>query len=307
MRSDFKYPSSSKCCDISACIWPCEGSPKAVLQASHGMDQDKSSFNHLAKSLNEQGIVVCSYDILGHGQSQVPTQNYANLSNANAYKYCIEDMKKMHDIVADDYPGIPYFMLAFSLSSFTMRCFMQKYSDLINGAIIMGAGNEDRANFTATKVIQNMFSTSEDKDNKYLSERKEVKTVVESYKNNNFNFLKWFQIDDMLKNKYLQSHLWKYILTIDSFYSFKAQFKDIDNKDLQNQIPKDLPLIFISGKNDVLGDYGRVTTEIFRDYKSLGIKDVKLKLYPNLFHTILESDKSELVISDIYDWIDNHI
>ena len=75
------------------------------------------------------------------------------------------------------------------------------------------------------------------------------------------------------------------------------------NKQLLSNMPKDLPVFFVAGEDDPVGDYGKGVKKAFDMFKNAGMKNVKLKLYPNDRHEILnETDRSQ-VYDDLYSWL----
>ena len=54
--------------------WECE-KPKAIVHIVHGMSEHAARYDHFASWLNDNGIVVVSSDLRGHG-----TVSYTNLT-----------------------------------------------------------------------------------------------------------------------------------------------------------------------------------------------------------------------------------
>ena len=69
------------------------------------------------------------------------------------------------------------------------------------------------------------------------------------------------------------------------------------------KIPVNLPVFFIWGSEDPVGDYGKTIKELIEIYKSRGMK-VDFKEYPGDRHEILNENNKEEVEKDIIDWID---
>ncbi len=93
--------------------------------------------------------------------------------------------------------------------------------------------------------------------------------------------------------------------------SFVSQllFKSINyccKKKNINKIPKELPILITSGINDPVGGMGKGVEKVYNLYVSSNINDVKLKLYPNDRHEILNEIDRKDVYNDILAWI-SHI
>ena len=75
-----------------------------------------------------------------------------------------------------------------------------------------------------------------------------------------------------------------------------------DPKNLQN-VPKNLPILIVSGEEDPVGDYGKGPKLTLESLQKYGAEDVTLKLYPGLRHETLNEDAREEVKEDLYQWI----
>ena len=71
-------------------------------------------------------------------------------------------------------------------------------------------------------------------------------------------------------------------------------------------VPKDLPLLIISGSMDPVGGQGKGVTKLKNMYDKVGIKDVTMKLYPDARHEILNEINRDEVMNDIGNWLKQH-
>lgn len=72
------------------------------------------------------------------------------------------------------------------------------------------------------------------------------------------------------------------------------------------KVSKDLPILIVSGDKDPVGDMGKGTIKVYRQYKKAGITDLSLKLYAGDRHEILNETDRKAVYSDIYKWVYKH-
>lgn len=73
------------------------------------------------------------------------------------------------------------------------------------------------------------------------------------------------------------------------------------------RINKSLPLLFVSGEEDPVGDFGKGVSKAFDAYRKIGIHDVQMNLYPKDRHEILNEVDRNDVFRDIYHWLEEHI
>ena len=65
----------------------------------------------------------------------------------------------------------------------------------------------------------------------------------------------------------------------------------------------DLPVIFLSGSMDPVGDCGKGVKKACQLFRQNGMKQVSIKLYPQLRHEILNEDCREDIFRDILGWL----
>ena len=106
---------------------------------------------------------------------------------------------------------------------------------------------------------------------------------------------------------YLNEPRCTFMFTLDGFYNmFKGIINLYDNKLLQ-RIPKNLPVFFVSGKDDPVGGFGKEVAKSVDSLLSVGLENIEFKLYQDDRHEILNETNKEIVYQDIYDWMIKHM
>ena len=125
---------------LSAAVWMPDGQPKMLLQIAHGMTEHIGRYDKLAEALTAQGVVVAGFDLRGHGRNS-GNAHIASFGEGG-WEKSLEDMHLFFAELDKRYPGIPHFMLGFSLGSFLLREYLNRYDDQVAGAIILGTGHQ---------------------------------------------------------------------------------------------------------------------------------------------------------------------
>ena len=81
----------------------------------------------------------------------------------------------------------------------------------------------------------------------------------------------------------------------------------IQNPKNIDKIPKKLPILFIAGEEDPVGNYGKAVKFVYQTYVHAGIQDVSIKLYENDRHELLNETDKEIVYADLKNWLICHI
>ena len=78
-------------------------------------------------------------------------------------------------------------------------------------------------------------------------------------------------------------------------------------KDYFHHIPESLPVLFVSGKDDPVGDFGKGVYKVYKKFKKNNMTDVSLKLYEKDRHEILNETDRKIVFQDLLKWMDKRI
>lgn len=71
-----------------------------------------------------------------------------------------------------------------------------------------------------------------------------------------------------------------------------------------DRVPKELPVFFVAGADDPVGDFGKGVQKVYHKYIDAGMKDIQIKLYPGDRHEILNETDREQVMLDLYQWLE---
>ena len=81
----------------------------------------------------------------------------------------------------------------------------------------------------------------------------------------------------------------------------------IQKKENIEKIPKDIPILYLSGSEDPIGNYGKGVKEVYRRYKKAGLKRMKLCLYEGSRHEPINEIDRFSVFGEIYCWIKKRV
>ena len=68
-----------------------------------------------------------------------------------------------------------------------------------------------------------------------------------------------------------------------------------------------MPILFLSGDDDPVGNLGKGVEKVYRMFQKSGKKDISCKLYPGMRHEILNEFGKEEVYQDVLSWMEAHI
>ena len=112
--------------------------------------------------------------------------------------------------------------------------------------------------------------------------------------------------DEKLKAAYVADKKCQFTFSLNGVQMLIDTVTFIQKKENMKKIPLALPIIFMAGTEDPFGEYGRGVTRIYESYQKLGLLDLKIQMYDNDRHEILNETDREDVYVNIVKWLDCH-
>ncbi len=299
MKQEFYYLSQDGATQIHAVEWIPEGEAKAVLQICHGMVEHIERYNEFAEFMAEHGIYVVGHDHLGHGKSVVSADKLGYFGEPDGNDYVIGDIHKLRLQSAAKYPDVPYFMLGHSMGSFLLRQYLGCYSEGLAGAIVMGTGEQPSMVLAAGKLVCKVIGAV--KGWNYRS--KFVNSLaVGSYEKK--LGATWLSRNPENVEKYGADPLCGFIFTVNAYYHMFSGMAKMNQHEKEGKSLKNLPVFFVAGQEDPVGNYGNGVENVYQKYVAAGYQDVEMKLYAEDRHEILNEVDREVIFNDILAWLE---
>ena len=288
---------------IHVCSWEPSGRVKGVVQIVHGIAEYAQRYEPLAAYLNSLGFLVVAEDHMGHGKSvgEECTQGYF----CGGWFSAVNDTYQLLLNTQKEYPGVPYVIFGHSMGSFLVRTMLIQYPDAnLSAAIICGTGWMSEkilkmGGFAAKTVCRFQDETKPSKllhklmFGSYNKRIKKAKTPFD-----------WLSCDEQQVQLYIDDPLCGFMETAGLARDMLEGILFIQDPDNIQNMNKNLPVYFIAGGEDPVGDYGVGVRKAVAQFKKSGMKQVSCKIYNQCRHEIHNELKREEVFSGIGKWIE---
>lgn len=306
-KVEFKFRSTGNTVDIRAVKYIPESEPKAILQIAHGMVEFIDRYEDFAKFLCDKGFLVTGNDHIGHGGSVNNEDEWGYFTKENGNQVLLDDIYELTKITKKEYPNKPYFLLGHSMGSFYGRQYLCEHGNELDGAIIMGTGLEPLMTVKAGMMVCKLIASF--KGWKYRSNL--VNNMAFGAYNKKFEPTRtradWLTKDEKIVDYYINEPRCSFQFTLNGYYNMFSGIARLHDETYLNKMPKDLPILFVSGQDDPVGSFGKEVEESVQSVKKIGCKNVEVKLYPNDRHEILNETDKKQVYEDLHNWLITNI
>jgi len=276
------------CTELPTAIWMPDGQPKMILQIAHGMTEHIGRYDKLAEVLTAQGVVVAGFDMRGHGRNSGDA-HIASFGEGG-WEKSLEDMHLFFDELGKRYPGIPHFMLGFSLGSFLLREYLNRYDDLVAGAIILGTGHQPGLVLSImSAIVKSQIKKSGFDGTTPLVQKLSFETYNQKFKPNRTSF-DWLCADEAQLNLYIKDALCREHISSGLFWELLCAMKRTGSAEAYRNWCKDMPVLLLSGQDDPVGDSGKGVQRVEAAMRKAGLKNVQMKLFPGARHDLLHEE-----------------
>ena len=304
---EFYFDSHAPGRRIHAVRWIPEGQPRAILQITHGMVEYIERYQDFALWLTQRGFLVTGHDHLGHGGSIRTKADYGYFADENANGTVLADVHRLTQLTKEAYSGLPYFLLGHSMGSFYARQYLCQYGEELDGAIIMGTGCQPRLLVRAGKLLTNLVAAVKG----WHHRSKLVTSVAFGSYNKRFEPVRtpkdWLTRDEAIVDAYIADERSSFLFTLNAYHAMFTGIDRLYDKDLLSRMPKDLPVFFVAGEADPVGDFGKGVHRAVQMCRDAGLTKVDLKLYPGDRHEILNELDRQRVYEDLAHWLESNI
>ncbi len=306
-EESFTFRSSSGEAEVHGVRWIPEGEVRAVLQISHGMSEHITRYRGFAEFMAAHGILVVGHDHLGHGDTAKSPEDYGYFAEKKGTVALVRDLHRVWSITKKEYGEVPYVLLGHSMGSFLARQYLCSFSDGLDGAVLCGTGYHPEAELkTALSLCRAEAAV---KGWRYRSR------LFDWMANGSYNLhfqpcrtkFDWLCRDNSVVDAYIADEQCGFRFTLNGYYNLFFCLYKIIRPEYLAQMKRDLPVYFIAGAEDPVGNCGKGVQKVVSIFEETGMRNVECKLYPNDRHELLNELDRYAVYEDLLEWMQkNH-
>ena len=207
----------------------------------------------------------------------------------------IRDIRHLQMLTADLFPSLPYFILGHSMGSFFARQYLCIHGNSLAGAVISGTAFHARP-----ETLGGLFMA------RFIAHRKGwfyrspfLNRLTIANLNKQFEPSRtpvdWLTRDKAVVDAYIADRRTQFIFTCNGFYTLFQTLKYLTYKSNLASMPRRLPVMFIAGAEDPVGNNGAGPKRVALQFQNLGMQHIDCRIYSHDRHEVLnELDKKDV-------------
>lgn len=278
--------------------------PVGVVQLTHGWGEYIDRYDDMARMLAENGYVVVGQDHIAHGYTA--GVDYLGIYPEDAHTAMVEDMQELYKIYHQAYPNAKYCLYGHSMGSMLARCFLKKYSNELDAAVICGTGNFPGAIALLIPVLKLVYKIGPSYKTSIQKAADKAKTAPKSTEHRTDMPKKaellpffWLSYDEANIIEYVQNPYdgAPYNTTLAAMAQMMVKGT---TKKGNRKIKKDLPIFIISGAKDPVGLWSIGVKQAYKNLVKIG-RNATLKIYNGRheIHNEVENGTKNEVFADL--------
>ena len=309
-REELSFPSADGRSTIRALVWwPALAAgtrARGVVQVIHGMAEHVERYDALARLFASRGFVVCGDDHAGHGASCDP-DGYGCLPARGGAEALVADEHTLRRLVTERMGSdAPYLLLGHSLGSYIARVYLAEHGEGLSGVILSGTGTLPVAVSWAGHALARLIcAVRGEKYRSKLLDGMGVGAYARAVPGP--SGCEWLSHNEKNVATYVADPRCGFMFSAGGYAAVTKLTARACSLAWARRAPHDVPLLFVSGAEDPVGDNGRGVRAAAELARRAGQRHVDVHIYEGMRHEIFNEDDGGRVMADVLSWVEERL
>lgn len=280
-----------------------EERPIAHIHLLHGMAEHIGRYEEFIDYLVNAGFAVSGHDHRGHGQTAALNGKLGHFGDAVGFDRVVEDAHEIISFYRKKFDVPRLILFGHSMGSFVARRYAQKFGSELDQLICSGTAGDpgvSRIGGQALAYLKGKATVFDEPE--YFINKLVFGGFNKSVSNPKTPF-DWLSRDKGTVETYLNDPLCGFVPTTRFFIDLFSGLAKINDLDCIRKVPRDLPILLLSGLGDPVGNKGKGVWQAAQQFTDAGIDNITVMLYEGGRHEMLNEVNREQVFKFIKDWI----
>ena len=269
---------------LTAYRWDPAGTPRGIVQLTHGMGEHLLRYDHLGTTLAAAGFLVQGQDHRGHGAT-AGSQEALGVLGADGWNSLVDDIDVLVERTHDRMEDVPVVLFGHSMGSFAAQQYLLDHSGRIAGLALSGTA--------AIDLLEPALDLDAPIDLSAFNAPFVHRTGYE-----------WLSRDDAQVDAYVADERCGFGLDAEGGKAMFARAREVADPDRLAGIRKDLPIHIMVGELDPVNGQLALVNALVERLQTAGLTDVTLTVWSDARHEIFNETNRDEVEADLLAWLD---
>jgi alpha-beta hydrolase superfamily lysophospholipase len=284
--------------------WSPDGAVRGVVQIAHGMAEYAARYDGVARALVDAGYAVYAGDHRGHGGSVREDADLGRLGPAG-WKGVLCDLHVLSDTIRATHPAQPLFLLGHSWGSMLGQAYAQQWGSELKGLILSGSNGADPLVAPGVLLARLVVACRGADRQAVLLDKLSVGSLNKAFEPGATG-KEWLSRDPEEVRRYVDDPRCGFPCPNSFFLELLRLLHATWKRSAEARIPRDLPVLTITGTADPVSRGGRGIRALAARYRGLGLADVTERYYESARHEVFNDPARDEAIRDLIVWLDAH-
>ncbi len=280
---------------------PAEGKEiKGCIQVIHGMAEHQKRYAPLANFLADNGYVVVTSDLRGHGDN-VASEKDLGYFGDNAVAGLMSDVKEIFDFLKEEYPDKKMILLGHSMGTLISTTYFKDHDAELDALILSGMPGNNSAKGIAQVLIKCIAAFKGWYHRSAFINNLCNGAFAKPFASEGSPFA-WLSVDKDNVAAYEADPKCGYCFTLNGFLVLmQLMCGAYDNPWKKGNT--DVPVRLISGGDDPCRVNDDTFMQSVKMFQNAGYKNTTYKLYKGQRHEIFNDTEHETVFAELLDYL----
>ena len=279
--------------------WLPAAATRSALVISHGMSEHIGRYEPFARFCAGHGIAVYGANHRGHGEESVELGHFADI---DGWRKVVDDLAAVIEHVRQQ-GHQQVILFGHSMGSFVARQVAIDYGPRLSALVLCGSGYKSPMFCRAARMLAGSLVL--------LHGKRHTSRLIEWLSFSQFNRtvqnpqppFDWTTRDAEQIRRSMADPLTGFFCTTQFWYDLMGGLVDINRSANVARMPKELPVLILSGDHDPVGNMGKGVVALVQLFQRSGLRQITMKLYPEARHELLNELNAREVFQDCYGWM----
>lgn len=272
--------------------------PKANVIIVTGMQEHSNRYDEFAEFLNKNGFNVYCLDYYGQGEN-VRNGKYGLVPKDAFFK--MADTIYELQIKLDRETELPTYLFGHSMGSFIAQAYLQRHRDVCKKVVLSGTSGKIPMAKLGFKLAKMKINAKNWDEPSPFFEKLSVGAYQKTIKNREFD-CDWISYNRENRVKYDADPACGQMCSNGFYYNLLSGTSIIFDKQYIQTINPEADILVVVGEHDAVSRNAKDAYTLIKRYQKYDHYKIKLNVYKNMRHEVLNEDDKMTVFNDILEF-----